>query len=61
LDELVRISAVIYRRGTSKAIFLKENDQLADPGLLDRWPGCYLLVMAAKIAGHICVLLEASA
>jgi hypothetical protein len=30
MEEMIRIPAVIYRGGTSKAVFLKENDLPAD-------------------------------
>lgn len=36
MEELLRIPTVIYRGGTSKAIFLKENDLPIDPVLRDR-------------------------
>lgn len=35
MEEMIRIPAVIYRGGTSKAIFLKENHLPADPRLRD--------------------------
>jgi hypothetical protein len=36
IQKMIRCPAIIYRGGTSKAIFLKENDLPADPVLRDR-------------------------
>jgi methylitaconate Delta-isomerase len=36
MEEMIRVPVVIYRGGTSKAIFLKENVLPADPALRDR-------------------------
>lgn len=36
MEEMLRIPVVLYRGGTSKAIFIKENDLSADPETRDR-------------------------
>jgi len=37
IQKMIRCPVVIYRGGTSKAVFLKETDLPADPGLRDRF------------------------